>query len=77
MDRGSAVAAHGHGEPCAVGQAMPGPRGSVMTSAQRTAGACSITLHLDDRAAVLTADLVADFVTGWGSEAKIAGGDLA
>jgi hypothetical protein len=53
MDRGSAVAAHGHGEPCAV------------------------SLHLNDRAAVLTADLVADFVTGWGSEAKIAGGDLA
>ena len=56
---------------------MPGPRGSVVTSAQRTAGACSITLHLSDRAAVLTADLVADFITGLGSEAKIAGGDPA
>jgi hypothetical protein len=48
-----------------------------VTSAQRTAGACSITLHLSDRAAVLTADLVADFITGLGSEAKIAGGDPA
>jgi len=34
-------------------------------------------VHLNDRAAVLTAGLVADFITGSGAEAKIAGGDLA
>jgi len=77
MDRGSAVAAHGHGEPCAVRSSHGRAEGQCCTPAQRTAGACSITLHLNDRAAVLTADLVADFITGLGSEAKIAGGDLA
>ena len=77
MDRGSAVAAHGHGEPCAVRSSHGRAEGQCCDPRAAHCGRLLDNPPLNDRAAVLTADLVADFITGLGSEAKIAGGDLA